>query len=77
MKIGWSCSLWNAIKTGVSQGSILGPPLSNIFFYDICICIEKSEICNFDDDNIIYDCGEDLSNILENLKYDKDLINMV
>ena len=32
--------------------------------------IEKTEICNFADDNTIYDCGEDLSNILENLKHD-------
>ena len=31
--------------------------------------IEKSEICNFADDNTIYDWGEDLSNILENLKH--------
>ena len=32
--------------------------------------IEKTEVCNFADDNTIYDCGEDLSNILENLKHD-------
>ena len=25
--------------------------------------IEKTEICNFANDNTIYDCGEDLSNI--------------
>ena len=35
--------------------------------------IEKSEICNFADDNI-YVCGEDLSNILENLKHDMKII---
>ena len=32
--------------------------------------IEKSEICNFADDNTIYDCGENFSNILENLKHE-------
>ena len=32
--------------------------------------IEKGEIWNFADDNTIYDCGQDLSNILENLKHD-------
>ena len=32
--------------------------------------IEKSEICNFADDNTNDDCGEDLSNILGNLKLD-------
>ena len=34
------------------------------------IFIEKSEICNIADGNTIYDCGEELSNILENLKHD-------
>ena len=32
--------------------------------------IEETEVCNFADDNTIYDCGEDLSNILHNLKHD-------
>ena len=32
--------------------------------------IEKTEICNFANDNTTYDCGEDLSNILLNLKHD-------
>ena len=36
--------------------------------------IEKSEICNFADDNTIYDCGKDLSNILENLKHDMKIL---
>ena len=74
VKIDSSYSLWNEIKRGVPQGSILGPPLSNIFIHDICIFTEKSEICNFADDNIIYDCGEDLSNILENLKHDMKIL---
>ena len=30
--------------------------------------IEKTEVYNFDD-NTIYDCGEDFSNVLENLKH--------
>ena len=37
--------------------------------------IEKTEVYNFDD-NTIYDCGEDFSNVLENLKhYMKILFN--
>ena len=35
----------------------------------IFLFIEKTEVCNFAD-NTTYDCGEDLSNILENLKHD-------
>ena len=70
MKIGLLDSIWNENKRGVPQGSTLGPLLFNAFINDIFMFIEKTEICNFADDNTIYDCGEDLSNILENLKHD-------
>ena len=66
--------IWNEIKRGIPQGSILGPLLFNVFINDIFMFIEKSEICNFADDNTIYDCGEDLSNILENLKHDMKIL---
>ena len=36
--------------------------------------IEKSYICNFADDNNNYDYGEDLLNILENLKHDMKIL---
>ena len=74
VKIGSSYSLWNEIKRSVLQGSILGPLFFNIFITDIFVFIEKSKICNFADDNTIYDCGEDLSNILENLKHDLKIL---
>ena len=74
VKIGSSYSIWNEIKRGVPQGSILGPLLFNAFINDIFMFIEKTEICNFADDNTIYDCGEDLSNILENLKHDLKIL---
>ena len=41
---------------------------------DIFKFIEKSEICNIADDNTIYDCSEDLPNILENLKHDMKIL---
>ena len=74
VKIGSSYSIWNEIKRGVPQGSILGPLLFNVFINDIFMFIEKTEVCNFADDNTIYDCGEDLSNILENLKHDLKIL---
>ena len=70
VKLGSSYSVWNEIKRGVPQWSILGPLLFNVFINDIFMFIEKSENCNFADDNTIYECGEDLSNILGNLKHD-------
>ena len=74
VKIGSSYSIWNEIKRGVPQGSILGPLLFNAFINNIFMFIEKTEICNFADDNTIYDCGEDLSNILENLNHDLKIL---
>ena len=74
VKIGSSYSTWNEIKRRVPQGSILGPLLFNPFINDIFMFIEKTEICNFADDNTIFDCVEDLSNILENLKHDVKIL---
>ena len=44
-----------------------GPLLSNIFINDIFFFVEKSEICNFADDNTVYSCGKDLTKIKEDL----------
>ena len=74
VKIDSSYSTWNEIKRGVPQGSILGPLLFNAFINDIFMFIKKTEICNFADDHTIYYCGEDLSNILENLKHDLKIL---
>ena len=66
--------MWNEIKRGVPEGSVLEPLLFNVLINDIFIFIEKTEVCNFADDDTIYDCGEDLSNILENLKHDLKIL---
>ena len=69
-KVGSSYSKWSEIKHGIPQGSILEPLLFNIFINDLFFFIEKSDICNFADDNTLYSCGENLKTVLENLEHD-------
>ena len=69
-KIGSAYSNWSKVLRGIPQGSILGPLLFNIFINDIFFFIEKSEICNFADDNTLYSCDRNLLRIKENLTFD-------
>ena len=69
-KINYSYIDWYDIVRGVPQGSILGPLLFNLFINDLFLFIERTNICNFADDNTIYSCQNDLKTILEDLRYD-------
>ena len=69
-KVGSSYSKWSEIKCRIPQGSILGSFLFNIFINDLFFVIEKSNICNFADDNTLYSCGANLKTVLENLTHD-------
>ena len=64
-KVGSSYSKWSEICRGIIQGSILGPLLFNLFINDIFFFVEKSETCNFADDNTVYSYGKDLAKIKE------------
>ena len=69
-KMGSAYSNWSKVLRGITQGSTLGPLLFNIFINDIFFSIEKSEICNFADDNTLYSCDRYLLRIKEDLTFD-------
>ena len=53
-KMGSTYNDWANVIRGIPQGSILGPLLFNIFINNIFLVVEKSDICNFVDDNLLY-----------------------
>ena len=50
--------------------SILGPLLFNIFINDLFFSIEKTEVCNFADDNTLFSSDENLDLVFSNLNSD-------
>ena len=70
VRVGAAFSEWLEIKLGVSQGSILGPLLFNIFLNDIFFCDLHSLIANFADDNTLSTWADSIDGVMRNLYSD-------
>ena len=63
---------WNLF--GVTQGSILGPPLLNAYKCDLFYDIDELDFATFADDNTPYYCLSDMASVLGKLKWGIDTI---
>ena len=63
VKVNGICSNWQQVKSGVPQGSVLGPLLLSLFFNELIYVTKDSEVCNFADDNTIYAFDDSMETI--------------
>ena len=74
IKIKLSFSSYREIKSGVPQGSILGPLLFNIFLNDIFLFVGKTKVTNYADDNTPYAIESSVEKLLETLENETSIL---
>ena len=73
VKINNICSDFLKILSGVPQGSILGPILFNIFLNDLFLCLKKTSLHNFAEDNTITTVCDLLADLIKILETEGEL----
>ena len=72
VKINNIFSAFQNILSGVPHGSILGPIFFNIFLNDLFLCMKKSDLHNFADDNTITATCNTLAGLLKTLEQESE-----
>ena len=73
-KVNSAYSTWSNIKTGVPQGSILGPLLFNIYLNDIFYFMNEKNLTNYADDNTPYAIEKTIEEITSRLTDDGNIL---
>ena len=63
-KVNNSFSEWADTKSGIPQGSIIGPLLFNIYINDIFFIVDEKKLANYADDTTPYAIESNIETIL-------------